>query len=197
MRSVREYDFAGLTQRRHLTAFAPPLQVNLDPKERVPMILGMSIELFTRVHVVISLIGIVAGALMLLGLITRRPFPILTATFLATTALTSITGFMFPFKGVTPGIILGVISVIVLLIAVIARYGKHLEGGWRGVYVITAMIALYLNTFVLFVQLFAKVPQLHAVAPNMSSPGFSLTQVALLVLFIAVTFRAYKRFGAA
>lgn len=158
------------------------------------MIFGMSIDLFTRLHVVISLFAIAAGMGVLLGFLTRRRFPILNAIFLITTALTSLTGFLFPFHGMTPGIVVGILSMIALLIAAIARYGGHLAGIWRGTYVITADLALWFNVFVLFAQLFAKVPELHAIAPTQSSPAFGLTQGLILILFVAVTFRAYKRF---
>jgi hypothetical protein len=161
------------------------------------MVLGMSLRLFTQIHVVFSLIGIAAGMAVLLGLLTRRKFPIITAVFLVTTILTSVTGFLFPFNGMTPGIILGILSMIVLILATIAYYGGHLNGAWRGTYVISACIALYFNVFVLFAQLFAKVPELKAVAPSMSSPAFAFTQLAILLLFIAVTFRAFKKFEAA
>jgi hypothetical protein len=159
-----------------------------------PMILGMSIQLFTRLHVCISLIAIVAGMAVLLGMLTRRRFPILTAVFLITTALTSITGFMFPNKTITPGIILGILSMIVLILATAARYVGHMNGAWRGTYILCANLALWFNVFVLFAQLFEKVPELREVAPTMSSPAFTLTQSAIFILFIAVTFRAFKRF---
>jgi hypothetical protein len=158
------------------------------------MILGMSIELFTRLHVVISLIGIASGMAVLFGMLTRRSFPILTLTFLVTTVLTSLTGFLFPNKTITPGIVVGILSMIVLILAIAARYFGHLNGAWRGTYVITANLALYFNVFVLFAQLFAKVPELKAVAPTQSSPAFTFTQMAILVLFIAVTYRAFKKF---
>ena len=158
------------------------------------MILGMSTALFTKLHVLISLIGIASGMAVLLGMLSKKRFPILTAVFLITTALTSITGFLFPNKTITPGIVIGILSMIVLLLATFARYGGHLNGGWRGTYVITSNIALYFNVFVLFAQLFAKVPELKQFAPTQQSPGFAFTQLAILVLFIAVTFRAYRRF---
>jgi hypothetical protein len=161
------------------------------------MVLGMSLRLFTQIHVLFSLIGIASGMAVVLGLLSRRRFPILAGAFLVTTILTSLTGFLFPFHGVTPGIILGVLSMIVLVLAVIAYYGGHLNGAWRGTYVISACLALYFNVFVLFAQLFAKVPELKAIAPTQSSPGFTLTQAAILVLFIAVTFRAFKKFEVA
>jgi hypothetical protein len=158
------------------------------------MILGMSLEMFTKLHVFISLVGIASGMAVLFGMLTLRKFPILTGVFLATTALTSLTGFLFPFKGMTPAIIVGILSMIMLLLAAIARYGGHMTGAWRGTYVITANVALYLNVFVLFAQLFAKVPELKAIAPTQSSPAFGLTQGLILILFVAVTFRAVKKF---
>jgi hypothetical protein len=158
------------------------------------MILGMSTEMFTRWHVIISLIAIVAGMLVLLGLLTKRKFPILTAIFFLFTALTSLTGFLFPFKGMTPGILFGILSLVALIAAGIARYAGHLEGAWRGTYVIATNVAIYLNVFVLFAQIFDKVPELKAMAPTHSAPAFQLTQLAILVLFVAVTFRAFRKF---
>jgi hypothetical protein len=158
------------------------------------MILGMSTELFTRIHVLISLIAIASGMAVLLGMLTKKRFPILTAIFLLTTALTSITGFLFPNKTITPGIVFGILSIIALLLATFARYGGKLKGAWRATYVITANIALYLNVFVLFAQIFAKVPELNQFAPTPQAPGFLFTQMAILVLFGAVTYRSYKRF---
>jgi hypothetical protein len=158
------------------------------------MILGMSIALYTQIHVVISLIAIVAGIAVLFGMLTSRLFPILTAIFLTFTVLTSVTGFFFPNSTITPGIVIGILSMAVLILAIIARYAKHMEGVWRGTYVISSCIALYFNVFVLFAQLFAKVPELKAIAPTQASPAFGLTQGLILILFIAVTFRATKKF---
>ena len=118
----------------------------------------------------------------------------MTGFFLATTALTSITGFLFPFHGVTPAIILGVLSTIILMLATIALYGGKLAGGWRGTYVISASLALYFNVFVLFAQLFAKVPALKAIAPTQSSPAFGATQLIVLVAFIVLAIRSFRGF---
>src|SRR5579883_2491915 len=126
------------------------------------MILGMSLAAFTKLHVLISLIAIGSGLIVALGLLIGRRYPILTNLFLATTILTSVTGFLFPIHGVTPGIVLGVLSLAVLLITVIAYYAKHATGTWRRIYVITAMIALYFNCFVLIAQSFQKVASLHS-----------------------------------
>jgi hypothetical protein len=118
----------------------------------------------------------------------------LTGFFLATTALTDITGFLFPFHGITPGIILGVLSMIVLLVAAIALYGGKLAGGWRGTYVVSASLALYFNVFVLFAQLFAKVPALKAIAPTQSSLAFGATQLVVLIAFIVLAIRSLRGF---
>jgi hypothetical protein len=158
------------------------------------MILGLSIPAFTLVHVILSLAGIGAGLIAVFGLMGGRLLTGWTGFFLTTTALTSITGFMFPYHGPTPGIILGVLSMIVLLPAAIALYGRKLAGIWRGTYVGTASLALYFNVFVLFAQLFAKVPALKAIAPTQSSPAFGLTQLVVLVIFIVITIRAFKGF---
>jgi hypothetical protein len=160
------------------------------------MILGMSLATFTTLHVAVSLIGIGSGFIAVLGMIASRRLPIVTTTFMLSTALTSLTGFMFPFKGVTPGIVLGVLSIITLAIATIARYARHLGGGWRGTWVITAAIALYFNFFVLIVQSFEKVPVLHALAPTQSEGPFKVAQLFTLLVFIAITTLAFRRFRA-
>src|SRR5437763_1246740 len=124
------------------------------PARRTVMTLGMSLETFTLVHVIISLVAIASGLIVLFGMIAGKRLDALNGLFLITTVLTSVTGFGFPIHGVTPGIVLGVLSLVVLAIAIFARYARRLVSGWRRTYVITASIALYFNCFVLVVQLF-------------------------------------------
>jgi len=119
---------------------------------------------------------------------------ILTALFLLTTVLTSVTGFFFPFRGVTPGIILGVLSLIAMLGAILARHAFHLAGKWRGVYVVTSVVALWFNVFVLIAQSFQKVPALHALAPKGSEPPFLIAQVVVMLIFIVLGVLAAKKF---
>jgi hypothetical protein len=161
------------------------------------MVLGMPLSTFTQLHVIISLIAIGSGIVVVLGMFAAKRLDALTGVFLVTTLLTSLTGFLFPYEGVTPGIILGIISVVVLIPAFYARYGAHLAGTWRGTYVITSVIALYLNLFVLVAQLFKKVPALHALAPTQSEGPFKAAQGTLLILFIIVTVLAVKKFRVA
>jgi hypothetical protein len=149
---------------------------------------------FTLVHVALSLIGILSGLIVAFGMLAAKRLDGLTAIFLVTTVLTSITGFFFPFHGITPGIVIGILSMIVLAIAILARYGRHLAGAWRGIYVVTALIALYFNCFILVVQLFEKVPALHAADPTQSGPPFRIAQLTVLVLFIVLTIAATIRF---
>ncbi|MGC1618522.1 MAG: hypothetical protein WA765_08530 [Candidatus Acidiferrum sp.] len=149
---------------------------------------------FTLFHVAISLIAIVTGFIAVFGMIAGKRLDGWTAVFLTTTALTSITGFLFPFHKVTPGIILGVISLIVLAVAIPARYLKHLEGAWRKTYALTATIALYLNVFVLVAQFFAKVPALHALAPKGNEPPFLISEVVVMALFIVLAVAAAIKF---
>lgn len=158
------------------------------------MILGMSLSVFTQVHVAISILGIISGFLVVFGMIRGDSLPRLTMFFLVTTALTSVTGFLFPFKGVTPGIVVGVLSLVILLLAVIARYPGRMTGLWRGTWVISAALALYLNFFVLLVQLFEKVPWLHALAPTQKEAPFKVAQLTALILFVALTAWAMRRF---
>ena len=149
---------------------------------------------FTKLHVVISLIGIVSGLVVMFGLLIGRKLNGQTALFLISTALTSVTGFFFPFHGVTPAIVVGIISLIVLAVAIFARYARHLAGHWRWIYAATAMIALYFNIFVLIVQLFQKVPALKALAPTQTEPPFAVTQLVVLALFVLLTIIAAIRF---
>ena len=160
------------------------------------MILGMSTQVFTLLHVIISLAAIATGLIAVLALPANK-LSGLTGFFLSTTALTSITGFLFPFHGVTPGIILGILSLIVLLLAAIALYAGKLSGSWRGVYIVSATVALWFNVFVLFAQLFAKVPALKAIAPTQSSPAFGATQIVVLAAFIVLAIRSLKGFHGA
>jgi hypothetical protein len=128
------------------------------------------------------------------GLLVGQKLNGWTALFLISTVATSVTGFFFPFHGVTPAIVVGIISLVLLAVAIVARYARHLAGAWRRIYVVTAMISLYLNVFVLVVQLFQKVPALKTIAPTQSEPPFAVTQIVVLVLFVLLTIIAAIRF---
>jgi len=154
----------------------------------------MILEIYTLVHVLISLAGIFSGFVVLFGLLTRKQLDGWTLLFLATTVATSVTGFFFPFRGFTPAHAVGIISLIVLAIALYARYSRDLSGAWRKTYVFTAMLSLYLNLFVAIVQAFQKVPALKDLAPTQTEPPFKLTQLAVLMLFVALTIVAAIRF---
>jgi hypothetical protein len=157
------------------------------------MFFGMSLATYTTVHVIISLIGIVSGLIVLGGLLNGRLLTPWNGLFLITTVLISVTGFGFPNTKVTPGIILGVLSLIVLAIAIFALYGRHLQGSWRRTYVITAMIALYFNVFVLVAQLFEHVPAIHSLAPTQTEAPFKIAQLLLLVVFAVMIGAAAKK----
>jgi hypothetical protein len=158
------------------------------------MMLGMSLATFTFVHVLISLVAIGSGFVVVFGLVAGKRFDGWTALFLATTVLTSITGFMFPFEKVTPGIKLGIISLVVLAVTIAARYVLHMAGASRSIYAIGATLALYLNVFVLVAQLFEKVPALHELAPTGSEPPFLVTELIVLAAFLALGAFATIRF---
>ena len=158
------------------------------------MILGMSISTFTLVHVVLSLVGIFAGLVVLFGMFASKSLNGWTALFLATTVLTSVTGFFFPADHILPSHMVGVVSLIVLTVAILARYVSRLAGPWRWIYVVGAVLALYLNVFVLIVQLFRRVPALSTLAPTQTEPPFVFTQVVVMVLFVALGIAAAKRF---
>ena len=157
------------------------------------MVLGMSLQTFTLIHVLISLLGIASGLVVMYGFLTNKLVDRWTAVFLTTTVLTSITGFLFPFTGVvTPGIKLGVISLVALAVAIVTRYPLRLS--WRKTYVIAACAALYFNVFVLVVQSFEKVPALKALAPTQKEPPFAIAQIIVLAIFVVLTIFAVRRF---
>ena len=160
------------------------------------MILGMSLATFTTVHVIISLIGIASGIIVMFGLLGSNRMPGMTAIFLLFTILTSATGFLFPFEKLLPSHMIGILSLVLLAIAVIALYAMKLSGPWRSIYVVTAMTSLYLNVFVLVIQAFLKVPALHELAPSVppSEPPFAIIQGIVLLFFVIVIIGAVRRF---
>jgi hypothetical protein len=161
------------------------------------MILGMSLLVF--VHVVISLIGIAAGFVVMFGMLGSNRMPGWTALFLVTTILTNVTGFLIPplvTEKLLPSHIIGVLSLVLLAIACFALYGARLSGAWRWIYVLTALLSLYLNVFVLVIQSFLKIGPLHALAPSVppSEPPFAILQGIVLVFFIIMIIGAIRRF---
>lgn len=158
------------------------------------MILGMSLETFTLAHVIISLLGIASGLVVLFGWLARKQLNAWTAIFLTSTVATSVTGYFFPFHKVTPAVVVGAISLLLLAVAIFALYVRHLAGAWRAIYVVTAATALYFNVFVLIVQSFMKVTALHALAPTQSEPPFAVAQGVAFVLFVIAGVAAVKRF---
>lgn len=158
------------------------------------MILGMSIPEFTLAHVVITLIAIGSGLIAVGGMFASHRLPRTTALFLFTTVLTSVTGFLFPIHGFTPALGVGIVSCVILAIAIFACYFKHLTDAWRWIYAVTAIAALYLNVFVLVVQSFVKVAALNALAPTQSEPPFVIAQAAVLAIFIVIGLIATVKF---
>jgi len=152
------------------------------------------LQIYTIIHVLISLVGIFTGLIVLFGMLAGKRLDGWTKWFLVTTVLTSVTGFFFPFHGFTPAIGLGIISLLVLAIAIYARYPRQLAGHWRWIYVVGAVISLYFNVFVGIVQSFEKIPALTAMAPTQTEPPFKLTQIVVLALFIVLGIVAAIRF---
>jgi hypothetical protein len=156
------------------------------------MIFGMTI--LTFVHVLLSLVGILAGFVVMSGFLAAKQIHGWTTVFIWTTVATSVTGFLFPFHKLLPSHVLGILSLLALTVTIYALYGKHLAGAWRKTYAITAMIALYPNVFVLIAQLFMKVPALKALAPTQSDAPFKEAQLAALVAFVVLTILAAIKF---
>jgi hypothetical protein len=154
----------------------------------------MSLHAFTLLHVVISLVAIAAGFIVVIGMIDGKRLPAWTALFLATTVLTSLTGFLFPFGGITPGIVVGIISSVLLVCALFALYIRHLTQAWRWIYAVTAIAALYLNIFVGIVQTFQKVEFFRAMAPTQSEPPFLIFQGVALGIVLVLGVFAVMRF---
>ena len=157
------------------------------------MIWGMTMSTFTQVHVLLSLIGIGAGLIVMFGLLTGKLLDRWNILFLATTVATSVTGFGFPFDHLLPSHKVGIISLVILAVAIVARYVLHPAGAWRRIYVVCAAIAFYLNVFVGVAQAFLKFPALTALAPKQTAPPFVATQLVVLVLFVALTIVAAKK----
>ena len=158
------------------------------------MILGMSVEAFTVLHVVITLVAIGRGLIVIGGMFASHKLPGTTALFLLTTALTSLTGFLFPITSFTPALGVGILACVILAIALLALYKEHLVGAWRPIYVITAIASLYLNVFVLVVQVFVKIPFFKALAPTQAEPPFAIGQGIVLLVFVALGMLALRRF---
>jgi hypothetical protein len=154
----------------------------------------MILHVYTVIHTLISLVGIFTGLVVLFGLLVGKRLDGWTKWFLITTVATSVTGFFFPFHGFTPAIGVGIISLLVLAVAIYARYPYRLAGHWRWIYVVTAVIALYLNVFVAVVQAFEKVPAMKVMAPTQTEPPFKLTQLVVLALFVVLGIVAAIRF---
>jgi len=154
----------------------------------------MSTSAFTLLHVVLSLIGIAAGFVVVVGMFGSKTLDGWTALFFATTVLTSVTGFFFPRDHILPAHIVGVLSLIALAIALFAFYRQRLAASWRWIYVVAALVALYFNVFVGVVQAFQKLPSLNALAPTQTDPPFVVTQLVVLAVFIAVGFLALRTF---
>jgi len=158
------------------------------------MILGLSLSAFTTLHVSVSLVAIAAGLIVVGGMLGARRLPGTTAVFLATSVLTSVTGLLFPFSGLLPSHVFAIVSLVVLALALLALYAFRLEGPWRWVYVVSALVALYLNVFVGVVQAFQKVALLQPLSPTQSEPPFLIAQLAVLAVFVVLGALALRGF---
>jgi hypothetical protein len=158
------------------------------------MIVGISVGAFTILHVAITLVAIGSGLIVVGGMFASRMLPVTTALFVFTTALTSVTGLLFPIHGFTPAVGVGIVACIILAVALFALYKEHLVGAWRWIYVISIVVSLYLNVFVLIVQSFVKVSALNVLAPTGTEPPFAITQAVVLPIFILITLIAIIKF---
>ena len=157
-------------------------------------IIGLTLSAFTRLHVVLSLIGLLAGLVVVLAMLADKRLPGWTVLFLASTALTSLTGFLFPFSHLLPSHVVGLVSLLVLAIAALALYAFRLAGAWRSLFIVSAILALYLNVFVAVVQAFQKLAFLQPLAPTQAEPPVVVAQLAVLGIFIALGVLALRSF---
>ena len=156
----------------------------------------MTLDVFTLVHILISLAGIVSGLVVVGGWLAGKSYAGWTIFFLATTVATSATGFFFPYRGFTPALAVGILSLLLLAVAIYALYMRKLAGTWQRIYLVTALTALYLNFFVLVAQLFQKTPALKELAPTQSEPPFGIAQGLVLVVFVLLGIGTLRRFRA-
>lgn len=154
----------------------------------------IGIQALLQFHVGISFVGILTGLIVLYGMLRNERMTGWTAAFLAATLITTLTGFLFPISVFTPALGVGIVSTLVMAVCLVARYGYRLAGRWRAVYVFTAILALWLNVFVLIVQAFLKVDAFNALAPNGNEPPFLIAQAVVLGLFVIGGFLALRRF---
>src|SRR5213596_2537940 len=159
------------------------------------MIFGLTT--FTLIHVVLSLVGIIAGLVVAGGLVGGKRLDRWAVVFLVTTVATSATGFGFPFVTFLPSHAVGIVSLVILPVVIVAHYVKHFAGPWRRIYAVGVVLATYLNTFVLVVQLFRRLPALLVAAPTQSEPPFAITQALVLGLFVWLGVAADRAFRAA
>ena len=154
----------------------------------------INLPTYTQIHVELSVVGIIAGLVVVGGLMAGVRFSRWVDLFLATTVLTNVTGFGFPFVTLLPSHLVGGLSLLVLPVAIAALYWKHLAGAWRQVFVVLSVVALYLNVFVLVAQLLQKIPVLAALAPNPQAPAFAVTQALVLAVFVGLGWAAVRGF---
>jgi hypothetical protein len=154
----------------------------------------MYLTLLTYVHTGLSLIALGAGIPVAIGLLKNGAAKNWTIVFLVTTVLTSLTGFLFPFSRFGDSHWVGLLSLIVLAAAIAAQYVFRYGGPWRWVYAVAALLAFYLNVFVLVAQLFKKVPALHALAPTLMELPFALAQAVVLAFFVWLMWKAARAF---
>lgn len=145
-------------------------------------------------HNAVSVAAIPLGLIVTWGFLNARAFPLITLLFLAALIATSVTGFLFPFTAFGPAHIIGAVSLVVLFVALLGRYVFRLRGPWRPVYVIAAVLALWLDVFVAIVQMFQKIPELNRFAPTGTELPFAITQVVGLVIFIWLAVRGAQQF---
>ena len=154
----------------------------------------MNLSTFTWIHVALSLVGLISGLAVVIGLLAAKKLDGWTALYLASAVATSATGFGFPFERFGASHWISVVSLVVLAGAILARYVFHLAGAWRWIYVVGVVVSLYLLVFVAIAQAFLKVPALNALAPTQSEPPFAIAELGAMAVFVVLAIVAAKSF---
>lgn len=149
---------------------------------------------FALFHTALSLVQLLSGILVISALLSSRSSESWTAVYLLSALATVITGFLFPFAGLLPSHIFGIITSVTLLFVILGRYAGHLRGAWRWIYAVGIVFTVYLDAFVAIVQAFLKLPVLHAFAPTGTEAPFVNAQGCLLLIFVALAVEVARRF---
>jgi hypothetical protein len=103
------------------------------------MMLGVSPATYTFLYALISLIAIGSGLIIMFGFLIGRELNALNFNLSDHDGVDERDRLWFPFEHLLPSHIIGILSLRVLALAILARYVFHLAGRWRWVDVVGAL----------------------------------------------------------